>query len=132
MITKILNSLAPTPMREKGIIYFIPNSMTKGLTNLVTFIRLLENSDAYKVPVIDSSDNRYMINKKLNDYLDHLLKQCRSTEGLRNDQIKSLVDETNNAIRDYKHYKKMIESESQAFEEKIMLLRSEVINLIQK
>lgn len=132
MVAKILGSLAPTPMRENGVIYFVPNSMTAGLTNLVTFICSLENSDAFKVPVINSSDNRHMVSKKLNDYLDHLLDQCRSTEGLRKDQIKMLVEETNNAIRDYKEYKELTSSETEKFEEKILLLRSEVVKILQK
>ncbi|RKJ37828.1 hypothetical protein D7X33_37665, partial [Butyricicoccus sp. 1XD8-22] len=132
MITKILNSLAPTPMREKGIIYFVPNTMTIGLTNLVTFIRLLDNSDAFKVPVVDSSDNRYMVSKKLTDHLENLLSQCRSSENLRKDQIKNLVEETNNAIKDYKEYKELTSSETEKFEDRIMLLRAEVLKLIQK
>lgn len=131
MVTKILNSLAPTPMREKGIIYFVPNSMSNGLTNLVTFIRLLDNSDAHKVPVIDSNDNRYMVSKKLSDYLENLLEKCRSTENLRKDEIKTLVEETNSAIKDYKQYRELTSSETEKFEEKIMLLRSEVLKIIQ-
>lgn len=132
MITRILKSLAPTPMRENGIIYFIPNSMTKQLTKLVTFMRLLDNTDAYQVPVINSNDNRYMVNKKLTDHLNNLLNQCRSAEGLRKDQVKLLVQETNDAIRDYKEYKELTSSESEKFEEKILTLRSEVMKILKE
>lgn len=130
MINNILNSLAPTPMRENGIIYFIPSSMTDQLNKLVTFINLLDNTDGYKVPVIDSNDNRQMVNKKLTDHLNNLLEQCRSAENLRKDQIKILVQETNNAIRDYKEYRELTMSESKNFEKMIISLRSEVIKLL--
>ncbi|MEN1970632.1 DUF6744 family protein [Lentibacillus sp. N15] len=132
MITKILNSLAPTPMREKGVIYFIPNTRTTGLTNLVTFIQQLENSDAFKVPVIDSNDNRDMVCKKLTDHLQNLLKQCQSSEYLRKDQIKKLVEDTNNAIKDFKEYRNLITTETEDFEDQILLLRSEVLKIIQE
>lgn len=131
MVNKILNSLAPTPMRKNGTIYFIPSDMTTGLTNLVTFIRSLDNSEAYKVPVINTDDNTEMITKKLEDHLEHLLEQCRSTEGLQKGQKKALVEETNSAIKDYKNYKNIITSEQEKFEQKIMLLRSEVLNVLQ-
>lgn len=131
MITKMLDSLAPTPMREKGVIYFIPKGMTKGLTDLVTFINSLENSDAFKVPVINSNDNKHMISKKLSDNLNRLLEQCKSSNGLRKDQIKNLVDETNTTIMDFKQYKDLATTENEDYEEQIMRLRSEVMRLIQ-
>jgi hypothetical protein len=130
MVAKILDSLAPIAMRENGVIYFVPNKMTQGLTNLVTFVNSLDNSDAFKVPVINSREHRDMIEKKLRDYLDRLLEQCKNTEDLREDQIQALVEETNIAIRDYKHYKKMVESESETFEDKIFELRSSVVKIL--
>lgn len=132
MVTRILNSLAPTAMREKGVIYFVPDKMTAGLTNLVTFIGMLDNSEGFKIPVVDSNDNRFMVSKKLKDHMESLLAQCRSAEELRKDEIKTLVEETNNAIKNYRNYKELTTTESETFEEKIMLLRSEVMKLIQE
>lgn len=132
MVTKILNSLAPTPMREQGVIYFVPISMKQRLTDLVTLIRTLENSDAFMVPVIDTNDNRYMVEKKLADHLDSLLEQCRNTAGLRKDQVKMLVNNTNRAIKDFKKYKELIDSEKDFFQKRIIHLLSEVMKLIQE
>src|SRR5690625_2568692 len=129
MVTKILGSLAPTPMRKNGMIYFIPQAMSDGLNNLVTFIRSLDQSEGYQVPVIDSSDNRHMVNKKLEDHLDGLLDQCRNSEDLAKGQIKALVEETNAAIKDYKQYRGIVTSEKEDFESKIMTLRSEELNI---
>lgn len=132
MVAKILNSLAPTPMRKKGIIYFIPFQMTQKLTNLVNFIMSLENSEAFKVPVINSKDNREMVSKKLSDYIDQLLMQCRDSSGLRDDQVKALIEETNRVITDYKKYKELVQNEAEFFERKIMTLRAEVLKIIQE
>jgi thioredoxin reductase len=45
MVNKILQSLAPTPVRQNGGIYFVPNSHTEGLNQLVSFTSSLENSE---------------------------------------------------------------------------------------
>lgn len=65
MVSKIMSSLAPTPMRPNGVIYFIPSTQTERLMKLVTLVRSLENSEAFQVPVVNTSDNRFMVNKKL-------------------------------------------------------------------
>lgn len=132
MVTKILGSLAPTPMRKNGMIYFIPKAMNDGLNNLVTFIRSLDNSEGYQVPVIDSTDNRHMVNTKLEDHLDSLLEQCKNSEDLAKGQVKALVDETNAALNDYKQYRGIIASEKESFEDKVVTLRSEVVKVIEK
>lgn len=130
MVSKILGSLAPTPMRENGVIYFVPRSMGDRVKMLVAFIRSLENSDAYYVPVVDSSDTRYMVNKRLNDHLDGLLNQCKHLDNLRKDQIKSLVEETNRAIRDFNEYTDLIDSEQEVYRTKIKMLRNEVFRIM--
>lgn len=130
LIPKILGSLAPTPMRRNGGIYFIPSSMTSGLTSLVTFINSLEGSESYKVSVVTCEDNEQMVNKKLDDHLSHLLEQCKNAEGLKKGQIKALVEETNQAIEDYKNYKTLTEERGDHFNEKVLTLRNEVIDLL--
>jgi len=132
MVTKILGSLAPTPMRKNGMIYFIPKAMNDGLNNLVTFIRSLDNSEGYQVPVIDSTDNRHMVNTKLEDHLDSLLEQCKNSDDLAKGQVKALVDETNAALNDYKQYRGIIASEKESFEDKVVTLRSEVVKVLEK
>lgn len=130
LIPKILGSLAPIPMRKNGGIYFVPSTMSHGLTNLVTFINSLEDSESYKVPVVSSKDNEHMVNKKLDDHMSHLLEQCRNTEDLKKGQVKALVEETNKVIEDYKSYKAITEKQSEYFNSKVVTLRNEVINLL--
>lgn len=132
MVSKILDSLAPTPMRENGIIYFVPKSKEERVKKLVNFIRSLENSDAYSVPVISSIDNRYMVNKRLYEHLDGLLYRCKSADKLRKDQIKSLVEETNRAIKDFKEYRLIVDAEKETYKEMVQNLRNEVIYLVER
>lgn len=132
MVSKILSSLAPIPMRENGVIYFVPEQVTKGLTNLVTFINSLDNSDAFKVPVIDSSENKEMVNIRLSSYLDLLLEQIRNSDDLQKGQIKQLIADTNQAIEDYQNYKSITATEQEEFKKKLIHLRREVTSLMQE
>lgn len=99
MVSRILQSLAPTPVRPNGGIYFVPDSHTEGLNKLVTFTSALENSEGYKIPVVNTYDNKQMVNKKLNEHLESILLECRSSEHLRKSQVKDLVNHANAVTR---------------------------------
>lgn len=133
MITKLLSSLAPTPLRDSGVIYFVPRSMSERVKNVVGFIRSI-GGEAFNVPVIDSKDNRHMVNVKLHDYLDQLLEGIKemyqNPQRFKKSQIKDLIEETNRAIDDYKNYEKLVESEKELYFKKLSLLRDEVIKLM--
>ncbi|KRG13925.1 hypothetical protein ACA30_13440 [Virgibacillus soli] len=131
MVSKILQSLAPTPVRPNGGIYFVPDSHTEGLNKLVNFTSALENSEGFKIPVVNTYDNQQMVNKKLNEHLESILKECQSSEHLRKSQVKDLVNHANAVIKDYKNYKNIVQNESDYFEDKILLIKSEVMKLIE-
>jgi len=132
MIPKIMDHLAVTPMRKNGGVYFVPANKTEGLTNLVEFINSLEESEAYKVPVVSNSENNDMINKKLDDHLQQLLKQCENTDDLKKGQIKALINETNIAIDSYKEYRDLTEERSEYFLAKVARLKDEVLRVTTK
>lgn len=129
MIPRIMEHLSVTPMRKNGGVYFVPENKTEGLTNLVEFINSLEGSEAYKVPVVSSQENSEMVNKKLDDHLEQLLKQCEDTDGLRKGQMKALINETNRAIDSYKDYRDLTEERSEYFLEKVARLKDEVLRV---
>lgn len=129
IVSRFLTSLAPTPMRENGIIYFIPRSREEGIISLVNFINSLEGAEAYSVLVVDSKDSRNMISKRLNAYFDNLLLQCRNTEALRKDQIREIIDSANRAIKDFNEYYLIVAHERHFLEEKIKLLKKELTNI---
>lgn len=131
MVGKILQSLAPTPVRPNGGIYFIPDSHTEGLNKLVKFTSSLENSEGFKVPIVNTYDNQQMVNKKLSEHLENILSECRSSEHLRKSQVKDLVNQANAVIKDYRSYKNIVQNEADQFEERILLIKSEVTKLIE-
>lgn len=131
VVGKILQSLAPTPVRPNGGVYFVPDSHTEGLNKLVAFTSALENSEGFKIPVVNTYDNKQMVNKKLNEHLESILTECRSSEHLRKSQVKDLVNHANSVIKDYKNYKNIVQSEADTFEDKILLIKSEVMKLIE-
>lgn len=131
MVAKILNSLAPTPARPHGGIYFVPSAHTEGLEKLVKFVSSLENSEGFKVPLINTYDNVKMVSKRLSDHLESLISECKSSEGLRKAQLKELIHQANMVIGDYKDYRDIVRSEEASFEEKIGKLKIEVARLIE-
>src|SRR5699024_877018 len=50
MVNKIMQSLAPTPVRKNGDIYYIPATKSIRLKQLIQFLSFLDNSEGYKVP----------------------------------------------------------------------------------
>ncbi|MFC2946782.1 DUF6744 family protein [Virgibacillus sediminis] len=132
MVSRILQSLAPTPVRKNGGIYFVPSSKTVDLSSLVRFITSMKNSEGYKIPVIDTMDNRQMVNDKLAEHLQSVLEGCRKREGLKRGQVKELVDETNTVIKNYRNYKSIIQEQSEQMEETILMIRSEMNQLLRE
>lgn len=134
LVNRVLHSLAPTPMRRNGMIYFIPTSMSNGLRSLVTFIQSLKDSEGYQVPVVNSTNNKKMVNTKLKHHFDEFANEIEKAKvsDLSKGQLKALVKETNEAIEDYKEYKTIITSEQEYFEKRIFNLRSDVNKIMRE
>src|SRR5699024_11530060 len=73
MVNKIMQSLAPTPVRKNGGIYFIPATKSIRLKQLIQFLSFLDNSEGYKVPVIYSTDNRIIVITKICRHIDYII-----------------------------------------------------------
>src|SRR5699024_4012933 len=119
MVNKIKQSLAPTPVRKNGGIYFIPATKSIRLKQLIQFLSFLDNSEGYKVPVIDSTDNRVMVSKKIYDHFDSILYDCRNKTRL-----------TKGVIKDYRNYKTIVTEETEHIEQVIMNVRHEVTQMV--
>lgn len=130
MINKILQSLAPVPVRPNGGIYFVPSSHTEQLKKLIDFTSSLENSEGFKVPVVDTFDNREMVIYKLDQHMEEIINQCRSSEGLGKAQIKELIVAANKVVSDYREYQGIVNVRKDDFEKKIDILRVEISKLI--
>jgi hypothetical protein len=130
MVNKILQSLAPTPVRPNGGIYFVPDSNTEGLTKLVKFTSSHENSEGFKIPVVNTFDNRNMVNRKLNEHLESILTDCKSSGSLRKGQVKEIIENANSVISNYKNYKGIVQDEAVQLEQKIMKIRTEITRMV--
>src|SRR5690625_297609 len=130
MVNKIMQSLAPTPVRKNGGIYFIPATKSIRLKQLIQFLSFLDNSEGYKVPVIDSTDNRVMVSKKIYDHFDSILYDCRNKTRLTKGEVKALIDEANKVIKDYRNYKTIVTEETEHIEQVIMNVRYEVTQMV--
>ncbi|WP_193065146.1 DUF6744 family protein [Oceanobacillus oncorhynchi] len=130
MVGKILASLAPTPLRRSGGVWFVPEVKDKELHQFVHFVSRLENSEAYKVPVINTNDNKQMVTKKMFEHFESLLHDCHNKTNLSKGDIKTLINEANKYIADYRNYKHIVTTENDAMENIIMDVRKEVANIM--
>ena len=130
MVSKILQSLAPTPVRPNGGVYFVPDSHTEGLNQLVNFTSSLENSEGLKIPVVNTFDNRQMVNTKLNDHLESILQDCKSSDGLKKGQVKEIIENAKSVISNYRNYKGIVANEADTLENKIMTIRVAVTKMV--
>ncbi|WP_040980604.1 MULTISPECIES: DUF6744 family protein [Oceanobacillus] len=126
MVGKILGLLAPTPLRKSGGVWFVPTAKDRELNQFFNFINTLENSEAYKVPVINTNDNKNMVTKKIYEHFQSLLHDCQNKPNLSKAEIKSLINEANRYIADYRNYKTIVSNENEALERVIMDVRKEV------
>ena len=115
---------------QHGGIYFVPDSHTEGLSKLVKFTSSLENSEGFKIPVVNTFDNRNMVNSKLNEHLESILKDCKTSGNLRKGQVKEIIENANSVILNYKNYKGIVKDESVQLEQKIMKIRSEITRMV--
>ncbi|MBO0587737.1 DUF6744 family protein [Sporosarcina sp. E16_8] len=130
MVSKILQSLAPTPVRPNGGVYFVPDSHTEGLKQLVNFTSSLENSEGFKIPVVNTFDNRQMVNTKLNDHLELILIDCKSSSRLKKGQVKEIIENAKSVIANYRNYKGIVANEAEALENKIISIRAAVTKMV--
>src|SRR5699024_11619194 len=93
-------------------------------------LSFLDNGEGYKVPVIDSTDNRVMVSKKIYDHFDSILYECRNKTRLTKGEVKALLDEANKVIKDNRNYKTIITEETEHIEQVIMNVRQEVNKIV--
>lgn len=130
MVMGILKSLAPTPVRPNGGIYFVPESQTSGLNKLVRLCNMLNDSEGFKVAVVDSADNKNMVNKKLQDQADEILQAAKNGRDLRKSQLVDLINLTNDTIKGYRNYREEIFTNKEILEEKILSAKSAAEQLL--
>lgn len=137
MVCRLIKSMAATPVRPSGGIYFVPYQYQKELTSMVSFLKALpgDSTEAYMVPMIDTTENRDMIRAKLLDHLKDTLKSLK--EGLQNSGLDRgnanvLLDDAKRRLNDFKEYQKLLQDEMVDMEEIRSLIRSQMGKMLEK
>lgn len=136
MVQNILRSMAPTPVRPSGGVYFVPIKYKNELDKLVGFLRCLPGeSEGFMVPLIDNPDNRDMVRKKLNDYLKDTLRSLK--DGLANPKLDKcnaniLLDEAKRRLKDFKQYQELLTDEMSDMQELTTLIRAQMQSMLEQ
>lgn len=133
MCMNIMKSLSPTPVRPNGGVYFIPSAHTDQLTKWSNFVNSLEKGESFKVPLVNSLDNRQMVNRKLKEHLNGILNECKNSLNgdLKKWQVKNLIEEAKRVIGDYNQYKSIVVNDVDELENYIDLIREQVTIMVE-
>jgi hypothetical protein len=136
MVQNILRSMAPTPVRPSGGVYFVPVNYKQELEKLTAFLSNLPGeSEAFMIPLINNPENRDMVRKKLNDHLKDTLRFLR--DGLFNPKLDKsnasmLLGEAKRRLQDFEEYKKVLADEMSDMQELIGLIQAQMLSIIEK
>lgn len=128
LITNVLKSMSPTPVRPSGGVYFIPAQFESNLDALVKFVSSLEKGEAEKVPVMNTMDMKNMVTRKLLDHLRDTLAACEeSTERrLTKGQMKELIENARSVANDFAQYREIVTGDLEEMERLVSALRMKV------
>ncbi|MFD2658543.1 DUF6744 family protein [Gracilibacillus thailandensis] len=134
MINKYLSSLAPTPVRSNGGVYFIPQSFSKDLKKLQLLCEYLQ-SEGVSVPLQDTSENKNLVLSKLENEMKEVLNRCKELsdqENLKKQIYKDSIEEARRVANTYKAYKETLTIDVNNLEEMLNDLRISAVELTQK
>lgn len=128
LVNAVLKSMAPTPVRPAGGVYFIPQKFESQLDALLQFSRSLDKGEGEKVPLINTRDMKGMVNRKLLEHLQQTLKNCEAgmVNAIPKGQMKELLDEAKRVAEDYKQYASIVTDDLQGMEVYVSQIREKV------
>lgn len=131
LIANMLKSMAPTPVRPSGGVYMIPVRYAETLERFCRFVNSLE-AEAFKIPLVNTYDNRQMMVKKLSDHFSEIIRSCNAClQGqLKKGQVKEIINEAKRVISDFKDYRDVITNDIDFLEEQIHVIRQKVSLMI--
>ena len=134
MVANILKSFAPIALRNNGGVYFVPVSFQENVRRFTRFCDSInEDSNGWKLPVVDTFEERKMVAHTLKMNLRDLHDNCNSSlgQGLKKAQILAIVDDIHKATEDFKEYKSLItEEDAMEIEQQILGVRSMISTLM--
>lgn len=95
---------------------------------LERFLNSLEKGEGFKVPLINTSDNREMVSKKLTEHLESTLNECKTglNVSLKKGQVKMIIDDAKRVIKDYGQYQELIQGDISKMDSYVELIRQHV------
>ncbi|QQZ58960.1 hypothetical protein JI735_19730 [Paenibacillus sonchi] len=128
MISNILKSMSPTPVRPSGGIYFVPKQFESKLISLVQLVTSFEKGEAEKIPLIDTRDMKNMITRKLHEHLQDTLRACESGIGdqMKKNELKPILLDAKRVVADFKQYESIITGDLKEMERCVSMIREKV------
>jgi hypothetical protein len=128
VLTAILKSMAPTPVRPSGGVYFVPAKYQDQLSAMVAFAKSLERGEGQMVPMIDTSDMRSMVTQKLVDHLRQTLRACEESADrqLTKSQLKELLENAKSVANDFTQYREIVTGDLAEMESLVSAIRTKV------
>ncbi|GIO42234.1 DUF6744 family protein [Paenibacillus apis] len=132
LITSVLKSMSPTPVRPSGGVYFIPAQFEGNLDALVQFVVSLEKGEAEKVPVMNTMDMKNMVTRKLLDHLRGTLAACENgvANQLKKNELKAILEDAKVIVSNVKDYEAIVTGDLQEMEEYVALIREKVASAL--
>ncbi|GAE93032.1 phage protein [Gracilibacillus boraciitolerans JCM 21714] len=133
MVSKYLSSLAPTAVRPNGGVYFVPASFTNELKMLQQLCTDL-HSEGVVIPLYDTSDNRDMVLKKLENEFMQALARCQELENMDvpKKKIQDAIEDAKRVANTYKNYRDNISLHVESLEDQLDDLRASAMALTNK
>ncbi|WP_068786867.1 DUF6744 family protein [Paenibacillus phocaensis] len=132
LITSVLKSMSPTPVRPSGGVYFIPAQFEGNLDALVQFVSSLEKGEAEKVPVMNTMDMKNMVTRKLLDHLRGTLAACENgvTNQLKKNELKAILEDAKAVVSNVKDYEAIVTGDLQEMKTYVALIRKKITDAL--
>lgn len=133
MVARILSSMAPTPLRANGGVYFVPQNYSEQLLKFVQFVSSLNESNGWKLPVVDTFDNRTMVTHTLKEHIETVYLDCKAGigVGLKKSKVQELIEKAKKINNDYKSYNQLlVDGERNDVEAKLEEIRKMMVQLL--
>ncbi|GIN41540.1 hypothetical protein M3589_24040 [Heyndrickxia oleronia] len=109
--TDILKTMSPTPVRPSGGVYFIPAKYENKLRRLVNFLNSLEKGEGFMIPLIQTDENKDMLQRKVLEHLQSTLVSCQELakqDNVPTAQLKILANEAKRVVSDLADYREIV------------------------
>lgn len=117
LVYKILAGMGPIPVRPTGGVYFVPAKYETKLANLLSFLKQIGDSEGFKVPLVNSIENKDMVRQKLDIHIRSAIQEAANFLRDGSDNVAVGKKSLKNIREILKNYRDYEEACSLSFEE---------------